>query len=166
MPRFPISLSVVALLVLAGACAEQEPAQEMDADEPMAEAPAEAPSEMSGEMSAEPSLDAFVGTWDAMTYMESGDTVPSTIMATADPDGWMIELPDREPMPMRVLEVSGDSVVTEIGPYESVLREDVMVTVRSVTRIEDGRMVGTMAAHYAGADSLVVNGRLEATRGM
>ncbi|MGK7313303.1 MAG: hypothetical protein ACN0LA_13795 [Candidatus Longimicrobiales bacterium M2_2A_002] len=162
MPRIPISLSVVVLLVLAGACADQEPAQEMNADEPMAEAP----SETAAEMPAEPSLDAFVGTWDAMTYMESGDTVPSTIIATADPDGWMVEFAEREPMPMRVLEVSGDSVVTEIGPYESLLRDDVMVTVRSVTRIEDGRMVGTMEAHYAGADSLVVNGRIEATRGM
>lgn len=166
MPRFPISLSVVALLVLAGACAEQEPAQEMDADEPMTEAPAEASSEMSDEMSDEPSLEAFVGTWDAITYLESGDTVPSTITATADPDGWMVDFAEREPMQMRVLEVSGDSVVTEIGPYESLLRDDVMVTVRSVTRIVDGRMVGTMEAHYAGADSVVVGGRLEATRGM
>lgn len=162
MPRFPISLSVVAFLVLAGACADQEPAQEMDADEPMAEAPAEAPSEMS----VEPSLDAFVGTWDAVTYLESGDTVPSTIIATADPDGWTVDFAERDPMPMRVLEVSGDSVVTEIGPYESLLRDDVMVTVRSVTRIVDGRMVGTMEAHYAGPDSVVVAGRLEATRGM
>ena len=158
MPRFPIFLSVVALLVMAGACAEQEPAQEMDADEPMAEAPAEMP--------AEPSLDAFVGTWDAITYLESGDTVPSTITATADPEGWMIEFADLEPMQMRVLEVSGDSVVTEIGPYESLLRDDAMVTVHSVTRIVDGRMVGTMEAHYSGPDSLVVGGRVEATRGM
>ncbi|MDX1675722.1 MAG: hypothetical protein R3314_13085 [Longimicrobiales bacterium] len=158
MPRFPISLSVVAFLFLAGGCAEQEPAQEMDADEPMAEAPAETP--------AQPSLDAFVGTWNAMAYMESGDTVPSTIIATADPDGWMVEFPERDPLPMRLLEVSGDSVVSEIGPYESLLRDDVMVTVRSVTRIVDGRMVGTMEAHYAGADSTVVEGRIEATRGM
>ncbi|NIP78840.1 MAG: hypothetical protein GWM90_06420 [Gemmatimonadetes bacterium] len=68
---------------------------------------------------------------------------------------------------MRILAVEGDSVVSEIGPYESILREGVMVTVRSVSRIQDGRMIGTMEARYQGADSVtVVNGTMEGTRGM
>lgn len=146
--------------LLLGACAEQEG---MDDTEPAEEAAAEAP--MAEEPAPTTSLADFAGTWDAVAYMESGDTVPHTITATASPGGWMIDLPDRDPLPMRVTLV-GDSVVSEIGPYESVLREGVMVTVRSVTYLEDGRMVGTMEATYAGGEAgeAVVEGRVEGTR--
>ncbi len=161
MRRVTLSLSAILCGLLIGACAEQEGTDEMEAaDEQMTEAPAaaEAPTV---------SLEQFAGTWDATTYLESGDTVDYTMTATADTTGWMIDLPDRDPMPMRILAVEGDSVVSEIGPYESILREGVMVTVRSVSRIQDGRMIGTMEARYQGADSVtVVNGTMEGTRGM
>lgn len=157
MRRFTPMAMILGVFVLA-ACAEQEPAEEMESAEmPAAEAP-ETPAL---------SLADFEGTWNATAYMESGDTVPYTLTATADADGWMVELPDRDPMPLRIVALEGDSLVAEMGPYESLLREGVMVTVRTVNRLEDGAMVGTMEARYEGADSAaVVAGRVEATRGM
>lgn len=161
MRRVPMPLTTILLGLLLGACVEQEPADEMEAEEqPAAEEPAPTPAPSM-------SLADFEGSWNATTYLESGDTVEYTMTATADTSGWMIDLPDRDPMPMRILSTEGGSVVSEIGPYESILREGVMVTVRSTNRIENGRMVGTMEAHYAGvgADS-IVRGRVEGTRGM
>lgn len=113
------------------------------------------------------SLADFAGTWNATSYLESGDTVVYTMTATADPNGWTIDLPGRDPMPQRIIAVAGDSVVTEIGPYESILRAGVMVTVRSVARLQDGRFVGTMTATYATDEGeTVVNGTTEGTRAM
>lgn len=113
------------------------------------------------------SLADFAGTWNATSYLESGDTVVYTMTATADPNGWTIDLPGRDPMPQRIIAVAGDSVVTEIGPYESILRAGVMVTVRSVARLQDGRFAGTMTATYATDEGeTVVNGTTEGTRAM
>lgn len=142
--------------ILLGACAEQEGMDEAEEAAPEAQ--------MAEEPAPTTTLADFAGTWETVAYMESGDTVRSTMTATASPEGWMVELPDRDPMPMRVTLV-GDSVVAEFGPYESVLREGVMVTVQSVTHLEDGQMVGTMEATYAGGEEdVVVAGRLEGTR--
>ena len=158
MRRSTMSLLTLLCMLGVGACAEQEPVDDTDsAAEP---APAEAPA-------AGVSLGDFAGTWEAVTYLESGDTVSYTMTATDTEDGWIIDLPDRDPMPMRVITVAGDSVVNEVGPYESILREGVMVTVRTVSRLQDGRLVGTMEATYAGGEGeTVVPGRVEGTRGM
>jgi hypothetical protein len=160
MRRVTMFLAPVLCVSLLGACAEQEAADEtMETSEPAATEAPEAPA-------ATVSLEDFAGTWNATTYLESGDTVEYTMTATADTTGWIIDLPDRDPMPMRFLAVEGDSVVTEIGPYESILREGVMVTVRSTSRLQDGGMVGTMEATYAGGEGeTVVGGRVEGTRG-
>jgi hypothetical protein len=92
--------------------------------------------------------------------------VTTTMTATADTSGWSITLPGRPtPVPSRVLEVAGDSVTTESGPYESVLRKGVQVWTHSVMRLKDGKLVGTTVAHYSttGADS-VARLRTEGTR--
>lgn len=154
--NIPLGMALCGLLV--AGCADQDSMDDMDGTEmpaPMEEAPG-----------ATVSLADFAGTWDATAYMESGDTVQYTMTATADATGWMIDLPDRDPMPARVT-VDGDSVVTEMGPYESILREGVMVSVRTVSRLQNGQLVGTMEARYEGGDgATVVPGRVEATRGM
>lgn len=138
------------------ACAVDGVDEEMEVvEQPAAEmpAPAEAP------------LTEWAGTWEAVAVMESGDTVPYTFTASEDRTGWTATLPDRDPMPLRVLSVEGDSVVTELGPYESLLREGVQVTVRQVGRIQNGRMEATMEAHYSGGDEdTVVAGTVEGTR--
>ena len=113
------------------------------------------------------SLGDIAGTWTMRTMMEGKDSalVTYTMVATADPAGWVINFPNRKPLPIRVVAVAGDSVVTESGPYESVLRKGVQVTTRTVSRLRDGHLVGSTVAHYktTGADS-VLNLRAEGTR--
>jgi hypothetical protein len=157
MRRVTMSLAVLCGFMLS-ACADQGSGA---MEESTAEEPAMEPS------AGTVSLADFAGTWNATTYLESGDTVEYSMTATATPDGWMLDLPGRDPMAMRILTVAGDSVVSEVGPYESILREGVMVRVISVSRLQDGAMVGTMEAIYATEEGeTVVNGRVEGTRGM
>jgi hypothetical protein len=65
-------------------------------------------------------------------------------------------LPGRKPVPVRVVAVAGDSIVTEAGPYESVLRKGVQVSTRNVSRLRDGKLVGRIEARYTakGGDSV------------
>jgi hypothetical protein len=113
------------------------------------------------------SLAEVAGKWTVRTMAENSDSVlvTSEMTATADTSGWMTMIPGRPAMATRVVEVAGDSITTEFGPFESVLRPGVQVTTRSVMRLRDGKLVGTLIARYptAGADS-VVRLRLEATR--
>jgi hypothetical protein len=116
-------------------------------------------------MKAFPLADA-AGTWTYVAKSVTGDTVLVTaeLSATADPSGWTMTLPGRPKQPVTVT-MSGDSVMTSVGPYESVLRKGVQVRTESVLRMIDGKMIGTSTAHYSvkGADS--VRGLLiEATR--
>ncbi len=148
MRRFAIALGV-ALLV---GCAKTET--------PPAEPPAPPP--------APPAiiLADVAGTWTVATKAEVGDStlVTYSMTATATETGWMIMLPKRPPMALQVT-VSGDSIMTSVGPFESVLRKGVQVTTHGVLRLQDGKLVGTTVAHYktAKADS-VVRLRAEATR--
>ena len=57
--------------------------------------------------------------------------------------------PNRKPVPVRVVAVAGDSTVTEAGPFESFIRKGVQVTTRTVNRLQDGKLVGTIEARYA-----------------
>ena len=108
----------------------------------------------------------LAGTWSFQTRAEGSDSVlvSYTVNATGTTDGWMINLPDRPPMPMTVT-VSGDSIMTRTGPYESVLRKGVQVSTEGVLRMVGGKLVGNTIAHYAsaGADS-VVRLRMEGTK--
>jgi hypothetical protein len=117
--------------------------------------------------SATISLADIAGRWTVRAVPETGDTtaVVSQLNTSADTAGWTTTLPNRPPVTTRVVLVDGDSVVTENGPYESVLRKGVQVTTRSVFRLRDGKLVGTTVARYSttGADS-VLRLRTEATR--
>jgi hypothetical protein len=107
------------------------------------------------------------GKWTVQLMSETGDSTLSTyeMVATADTTGWEIHFPKRPPVPVRVLAVDGDSIVTEAGPFESVLRKGVQVTSRSVHRMQDGKLMSAITAHYRtkGPDS-VLTLRSEATR--
>lgn len=108
----------------------------------------------------------LAGTWNMRTMAEGSDStlVTYTMTLTGTTEGWTINLPGRDPMPMTVT-VSGDSVMTNVAPYESVLRKGVQVSTSSVVRLVGGRLVGTTMARYAttGADSMV-RLRMEGTR--
>lgn len=154
MSRFTCCICMLA--VLACAKPESKPA----ADTLGAGAPAPTPPTAI-------SLANLAGTWAMRTMPEGKDTtlVTYSLVASADPAGWTLTFPNRKPIPVRVVEVAGDSIVFEAGPYESVLRKGVQVTTHSVSRLQDGRLVGSTIAHYktTGADS-VLNLRSEGTR--
>ena len=112
-------------------------------------------------------LSELAGRWNGRATPEAGsDTTPTTytIVATADTTGWMMEFPGRAPLPMRV-RADADSIITEVGPYESVRRKGVQVTTRSTMRRQGEQLVGTSVATYksSGADS-VLRLRMDATR--
>ena len=82
--------------------------------------------------------------------------VETELVATADTSGWTLTAPKRKPIPVRVTAVSGDSIVTEAGPFESLILKGVQVTTRAVYRLQGGKLVGTTEARYAmgGRDSV------------
>jgi hypothetical protein len=107
------------------------------------------------------------GRWTVRAVPETGDTtaIVSQLNAGADTTGWTITLPNRPPVVTHVLLVSGDSIVTETDPYQSVRRKGTQVKTHSVFRLRDGKLIGNTVAHYTttGADS-VLRLRTEATR--
>jgi hypothetical protein len=116
--------------------------------------------------SARISLSDVAGKWKIRSMDENGSNVVETeLLARADTSGWTVTGPNRKPIPVRVIAVAGDSIVTEAGPYESFIRKGVQVRTRTVNRLQDGKLVGTTEARYAkaGRDS-VAQRRTEGTR--
>ena len=96
------------------------------------------------------SLADLAGTWNVRSTVEGDESTVVTydIVATADQSGWSLNFPGREPIPVRVVAVEGDSVMSEAGPFESVLRKGVQVNTQVVSRLQDGKLVGTVVARY------------------
>ena len=96
------------------------------------------------------SLADIAGKWRLRTMDEAGaNVVESELTATADTSGWTMTRPNGETVPVRVVAVGGDSIITEAGPYESALRKSVQVRARTVLRLQEGKLVGTTEARYA-----------------
>lgn len=115
-----------------------------------------------------PAAPSYAGTWSVNVMPVGKDTVLTSYVlnATADQTGWKMTFPGRSPMDLKVLSVSGDSTVTETGPFESAITKGLMVNmVHSAMHLEGDKLVGTAIVHYARktADS-VVTLRQEGTR--
>jgi hypothetical protein len=108
----------------------------------------------------------LAGTWNMRSVPESGpDTTANEYQAQVAADGrWTLLFPDRDPV-QGMGTSSGDSIIVEAGPFESVRRAGVMVRTRTGFRLEGDRLVGTTVARYetSGADS-VLTLRSEGTR--
>ncbi len=154
MHRLALCCCVAVLL----ACSQSKDQPPKDAMEDATAAPA---------TPAPIALADFAGKWNVRVTPEGGDSAVLNfeMVATGDTAGWTFNFPKRSPVPIRVVAVDGDSVVTEAGPYESVLRKGVQVTTRTVNRLQDGNLVGTTTARYktSGPDS-VLSLRFEGTR--
>jgi glucose/arabinose dehydrogenase len=98
------------------------------------------------------SLSDVAGTWNMRAVPQTGDTTPTIYQVEATADSWTLFLPDREPMVAQT-SVSGDSIIVDAGPYESVRRAGVQVTTHGVFRLEGDRLIGTTVAHYTTADA-------------
>jgi hypothetical protein len=107
------------------------------------------PAESAPPMPRPISLADVAGKWTvrAMTEKKDSTLVTYQLTATADTTGWAITFPNRKPMPVHVKTV-GANVITDAGPYESVLRRGVQVTTHGVFHLENGKLVGTTIAHY------------------
>jgi hypothetical protein len=95
------------------------------------------------------------GTWKVRSMVGPKDSVVATsvVVSSASRDGWVLRLEGRAPIPLRVVAVGGDSVVTEGGPYPSILRKGLTVTVlRNVSHYKAGALTGTFEAHYSSGD--------------
>jgi hypothetical protein len=107
--------------------------------------------------SAEISLADVAGKWKLRSTDEAGgNVVEAELVATSDTSGWTLAVPKRKPVPVRVIAVAGDSIVTEAGPFESFIRKGVQVTTHTVYRLQGGKLVGTIEARYSvgGRDSV------------
>ncbi len=109
-----------------------------------------------GEMTL--NLADVAGHWTLPNTAEGSDSVIVTaeINATANTEGWTLVLPGRDTIPLTVM-TSGDSIMAHGGPYESVLRPGVQVTVETVMHLVNNELLATTVAHYqgAGADSVL-----------
>jgi hypothetical protein len=111
-------------------------------------------------------LASVAGSWNMQTMPADRDTVlvSYVLTATADTAGWTLTFPGRAPIPIRILAVAGDSVVSEAGPYESALRPGVQVTTTTVNRMEGDALVGTTVARYSAGPDTVLHLRSRGTR--
>jgi hypothetical protein len=138
MRRFAL---VISAILFAGCGKTEKPAAQ-----PAPPPPAPAPINMSD----------VAGMWTVKTMAMGNDSLllTYTMKATAADTGWMITFPNRKPMALHVT-VSGDSIMTDVGPYASVLRKGVTVSTNGVFRLKDGKLTGLTVAHYsAGPDSV------------
>jgi len=139
------SLAVVSIVALLGACVKSETSTPAADTSTAAMAPAPAPA------AAPISLKTVSGRYHVTSRGQNGDTsvVTYELNATGDTTGWTITYPNRPAVPVRIVSVEGDSIVTETGPFTSVRRSGVPVTTRTTYRWENGQLVGTTVAHYA-----------------
>jgi hypothetical protein len=96
------------------------------------------------------SFNDVAGKWDIKVMNEAGDStlLTETMNATADGSGWTIIRGKLKPEPVRPT-VSGDSLITEGGPYPSALRKGVKVTTHTVWHMQNGKLMGVVNAHYS-----------------
>ena len=103
------------------------------------------------------SLSDVAGTWKIRTTDEQGGTpIETEIRATADTSGWTMVGPDKKTIPVRVVAVGGDSIVTEAGPFASYILKGAKVSIRTAYRLQGDKLVGSTEARYkiGGRDSV------------
>ncbi len=114
------------------------------------------------------SLPQVAGQWAVRAIPESGADTSATefvMTATGDESGWMVTFPNRDPVPVRIVSVAGDSIVSEMGPFESARRAGVQTNTTNVWRLVGDRLVGTTVARYQTMDAdSVLRLRIEGTR--
>ena len=135
MRQLPLALGAALLVACTSA---PKPAPEPPAPPPAPPAPAPI------------NLADVAGKWTVKNSPETGDTVLVTysMTATGADTGWMVTLPNRKPMALKIT-TSGDSILTRLDQYESVLRKGVKVSTDGVLHLKDGKLVGMTVAHYA-----------------
>jgi hypothetical protein len=111
----------------------------------------------------------FAGTWTGRSYASDAPNDTGSVYTyvrgrgASGQDEASITFASGQQLPVRVLLTAGDSAVNEMGPYHSdAVGRDVIT--RAVTRVRNGKLVGTYETRIAGTDSVVERGRFEASR--
>ena len=108
---------------------------------------------------------SFAGKWNGRVMVGANDSVLIVFALTIAADGKSATMGffNQDPVPARILAVGGDSMVTEAGPYQSILRPwESVKSLRGIAHFKGDRMWGTFEAVYAKGDA--VQGRTAATR--
>lgn len=98
----------------------------------------------------------LTGTWETKAMPMNSDTVVAQmdLMATGTMDGWTARIPgNANPVPVRVVTIGGDSVVTEAGPYNSITRKGQKVSIHTISHLKDGMLTGVIHATWANGDT-------------
>lgn len=106
----------------------------------------------------------IAGTWEGKSMTGPKDSVITQYVnvITADGKGWTTKLTGRDAMAVRIIAAGGDSVVTEMGPYNSILRPGTQVTTRQTTHFKGETSMGTFEAKFSNGD--VVKGKSSGKR--
>lgn len=113
------------------------------------------------------SLDQVAGKWNVrILSAETGDsTLTSYVLdAKADTAGWTFQFPTGAPLPMRIVTMGGDSLVTEAGPFDSRLQKGLKVNSRVTWRLRDGKLTGAVVSNYNTSPPTTRNLIAEGTR--
>jgi len=104
------------------------------------------------------------GSWESKAMVGAKDSVITTLVttSTADTKGWTVQFPNRPLLQARVLAAGGDSVVIEVGPYESILRKGQQATTRTTSHYKGDVITGSFEAKYSNGD--IVKGKLAGKR--
>ena len=110
-------------------------------------------------------LGNLAGSWESVSRLEGvPDSVVSHFSGPAAEAGWLLMLPDRDPIPMRVW-LQDDSMIAVTEKYPSLLRPGVMVQVRTAGVLRDSLLQGIVLATYdSSAGQQVVRGTFSARR--
>ena len=162
--RVVILLSTVCLTGFAAtAVAQQPPAQPKPKPAAQQQPAQQKPAAPQAAASTKP---AIAGTWAMENTVKTAagkDTVVTSLLtATADANGWVTHLAGRDSIPTRVVTMGGDSVVTEAGPFQSVVRPGQTVTTHETLHFKDDAVWGTIEARYSNGE--VVKGAVKGTR--
>jgi hypothetical protein len=163
--RAVILLSTICLtgFAAATAVAQQPPAQPKPKPAAQQQPAQQKPAPPHAAASTKP---AVAGTWAMENTVKTAagkDTVVTSLLtATADTNGWVTHLAGRDAIPTRVVAMGGDSVVTEAGPFQSVVRPGQTVTTHETLHFKDDAIWGTIEARYSNGE--VVKGAVKGTR--
>jgi hypothetical protein len=98
----------------------------------------------------------LTGTWEMKTMPMDRDTVVATseTMMTGTTEGWTMKLPgNASPIPIKVVSIAGDSVVSEAGPFNSAVRRGQKVTIHTIQHLKNGQITGVLHAKYGNGDT-------------
>jgi hypothetical protein len=105
------------------------------------------------------SMSSLAGMWNVNVMPPDRDTVlTSYVLDATDSTAWKFTFTGRtDVIPMGVTGMSGDTLLTEAGPFDSGVRSGQRVSVKAKNWVQDGQIISAVESHYEGtpADSIV-----------